>query len=338
MATYTRTQEIEHEIGPRGRLALRVTDPDVAMRGAEGGLATVRITFEIRADSDAAADEIFERSRYRVSDGRGSLEVSAPEHTSHLSGIGSLARLFGGGSGRIETSVDVSAPAGCDLRYDGVSAELTVTGLGGTQEYRTVSGDIVLDQSGGDLRLRGVSSDISIRAEAPLSRLDVNTVSGDVSAVAPRIGLLRAVTISGDIEVEGLLDDGPEHKVETVSGDLSLGVDQDLTVEVRGLSSDADIRVPHRSEGARDRRRYVIGNGRPRLLFSSMSGDVEVRAPRRLSGLPQPPAAPSPPTPPSPPVEPAAPADDLAVLRALERGEIDVDEAARRLAGGATDV
>lgn len=339
MATYTRTQEIEHEIGAQGRLALRVTHPDVAIRAAEGELAAVRITFEIRADSDAAADEIFERSRYRVDEGSGSLEVSEPEHVHGPAGIGALARLFGGGGGRIDTSVEVSAPAGCQLRYDGVSAELTATGFNGTQEYRTVSGDIVLDGSGGDLRLRGVSSDISIRADAALSRLDVNTVSGSVSAVAPRIELLRAVTISGDIEVEGLLDDGPQHKVETVSGDLSLGIDQDLTVEVRGLSSDADIRLPHRAEGARDRRRYVIGTGRPQLLFSSMSGDVEVRAPRRTAGSPRPP---SPPTAPEPPAAPAPPSpgatDELAVLRALERGEIDVDEAARRLAGGATDV
>ncbi len=35
MATFTRTQEIEHEIGERGRLTLRVTDPDVEMRAGE---------------------------------------------------------------------------------------------------------------------------------------------------------------------------------------------------------------------------------------------------------------------------------------------------------------
>ncbi|MEO6579375.1 MAG: hypothetical protein ABIO99_10830, partial [Candidatus Limnocylindria bacterium] len=66
MTTFIRTQEVEHEIGDRGRLTLRVTDPDVEMRGADGRTARVRVTFEIRADSDAAADEIFERSRYRV--------------------------------------------------------------------------------------------------------------------------------------------------------------------------------------------------------------------------------------------------------------------------------
>jgi len=330
MATFVRTQEIAHEIGERGRLALRVTNPDVEMRGDDGTLARVRITFEIRAASDAEADEIFDGLRYRVTQGAGSLEVSEPKHEAGA-GLGSLVRLFGIGSGQVDTSLEVDAPRLTDLRYDGVSAELTSIGFRGSQEYRTVSGDLVLDGTGGDVRIKGVSSDITLRAEAPLS-LEISTVSGDISAVAPRIEQLRAATVSGDVELEGLLADGPEHRVETVSGDVSLGVSDNLTVEVRGLSSDAHVRLPHRSEGSRDRRRYVIGDGRAQLLFSSMSGDIEVRPPRRPVAASTPPA---PAAPIAPPRSPFIDADEqMNVLRELERGEIDVEEATRRLGGG----
>ena len=328
MATFVRTQEAAHEIGGRGRLALRVTNPDVQMRGDDGTIARVRITFEIRATTDAEADEIFDRLRYQVIEGTGSLEIAEPKHGAGA-GLGSLVRLFGIGSGQVETTVEVDAPRLSDVRYDGVSADLTATGFRGSQEYRTVSGDLVLDGIGGDVRIRGVSSDVSLRAEAPLSALEINTVSGDVSGVAPRIEQLRAATVSGDVELEGILAEGPEHRIETVSGDVSLGVIDNLTVEVRGLSTDADIRLPHRSEGSRDRRRYVIGNGEAQLLFSSMSGDIEVRPPRRSGQTAPPPAPPAPPRPPT--------IDDdqqLSVLRALERGEIDVEEATRRLSGG----
>jgi hypothetical protein len=330
MTTFVRTQEIAHEIGARGQLGLRVTSPDVEMRGGDGGLARVRITFEIRASSDAEADEAFDRLRYRATEGGGSLEVVEP-NAGQRADLGSLARLFGIGGEQVETRVEADAPRGCEVRYEGVSADVTASGFRGRQQYRTVSGDLVLDAVGGDVRIRGVSSDISLRADAPLSSLEVNTVSGDVSAFAPRIEQLRAVTVSGDLEIEGILVDGPEHRIETVSGDLSLGMGGDLTVEVRGLSSDAHIRLPHRTEGSRDRRRYVIGAGGPQLLFSSMSGDVEVRPPRR-AGAPSPPPAPGPLAPPAPPAK--AEERQLDVLRALERGEIDVDEAARRLAGG----
>ena len=331
MATFVRTQEVAHEIGERGRMALRVTNPDVEMRGDDGTVARVRITFEIRAASETEADEIFDRLRYRVTQGTGSLEVAEPKHDAGA-GLGSLVRLFVTGSSQVDTSLEVDAPRNADLRYDGVSADLTATGFRGTQEYRTVSGDLVLDGIGGDVRIKGVSSDISLRAEDPLSSLEINTVSGDISGVAPRIEQLRATTVSGDVELEGILADGPEHRIETVSGDVSLGVTDNLTLEVRGLSTDADIRLPHRSEGSRDRRRYVIGDGGPQLLFSSMSGDIEVRPPRRTGSAPPPPAPVTPPIPPRPPS--IGDDDQLSVLRALERGEIDVEEATRRLGGG----
>ncbi len=61
-----------------------------------------------------------------------------------------------------------------------------------------------------------------------------------------------------------------------------------------------------------------------------MSGDLSIRRPRRVTPL-APDARPSAPT-----ATLRAPdeAEQLAVLQALERGEIDVDEASRRLGGG----
>jgi putative adhesin len=326
MPTYVRTQEIDHEIGSGGQFALRVTSPDVEMHAIDGNQAHVRATFQIRAASDAKADEIFDRVRLHVTEHPGSLEVTEPRDGP--GGLGSLMHLLAG-SGRVDTEVAVDAPRGCDLRYDGVSADVTATGFRGSQQYRTVSGDLVLEDVGGALRVKGVSSDISLRASETLPSLEINTVSGDVSAVAPAVGQLSVVTVSGDIELETSLADGPGHRVETVSGDFSLGLSGGLTVEVRGLSTDVDVRLPHRAEGSRDRRRYVIGDGGPDLLFSSMSGDIEVRTPHRGAPIPPaPPVAPKPPTPRSVDGQ-----EQLDVLRALERGEIDVDQAARRLAG-----
>jgi hypothetical protein len=329
MTTFVRTQEIEHEIGERGQISLRVTNPDVEMRAGDNGTARVRISFQIRAASDSEADEAFDRLRYHVTEEDDSLELTEPKRGPGAE-IGSLVRLFGIGGGQVDARVEVHAPRQCDLRYNAVSSDLTATGFHGRQQYRTVSGDLVLDDVGGEVRITSVSGDISLRATAPLSALKVNAISGDVSAFAPRMEQLRVVTVSGDIELEGMLADGHDHRVETVSGDLSLGVTDHLTVEVRGLSTDADIRLPHRSEGSRDRRRYVIGDGTAHLLFSSMSGDIEVRPPRRTGG------APPPPSPPAAPQPPTADANaQMAVLQAVERGEIDVEEATRRLAGEA---
>ena len=335
MATFVRVQEVEHDLGPTGRVALRVTNPDVELRGVDGTVARVRIEFAIRASTESEADEILERVRFRVRQGPGSLEVLEPRDGE--SNLGSIARILGFGNARVEGRIVAEIPAGAEVAYAGVSADLVGIGLLGTQEYRTVSGDLVLSDLAGRIRVNGVSGDVSLRAEAPLW-LQANTVSGDLSVIGPRLEECRVVTVSGDVELEGALATGVEHRVETVSGDLWFGAAGGLTLEVRGLSTDVDVNVAHRSEGSRDRRRYIVGDGAASLLFSSMSGDVAIAAARRVAvgdlgpwDATAPSAPPPPPTPPSPPL-----ADDeqLRILRALEAGEIDVEEASRRLAGG----
>jgi len=329
MATFVRVQEVEHELGPAGRFSLRVTNPDVELRAVEGTMARVRIEFELRGASDAEADETFATVQYRVQRGDGLLEVAEPKRID--TGLGAIGRLLGVSGLRVGSRVVAEIPARATVSYAGVSADVTGIGLRGRQEYKTVSGDLALSDLGGPIRVTGVSSDVSLRAEEPI-RLHANSVSGDISVIAPRLEECRVVSVSGDVEVEGDLA-AAEHRVETVSGDLSLGLVGGLTLEVRGLSTDVSVAVPHRSEGSRERRRYVIGDGAATLHFSSMSGDVVVHPARRIT-VPSPPVAPRPPAPPSPPL---GPDEQMAVLRALERGEIDVDEASRRLAGTRTD-
>jgi hypothetical protein len=133
--------------------------------------------------------------------------------------------------------------------------------------------------------------------------------------------------VSGDIQLEAELDADGDFRAETVSGDLSVGLVGSATFEIHGLSTDVSSDLDHRLEGQIDRRRLIIGNGIPRLVYNSMSGDVRIRHPRRIA----PRVAAAPPAEPSPAQQEA----QLEVLRALERGEIDVDEATRRLAGGA---
>jgi hypothetical protein len=336
MATFVRVQEVEHPIAAGGQFTLRTTSADVEMRGRDTDVARVRIEFELRAGSDAEADQAFEGLRYGVHTADGVLEVTEPRPTDHA--LGAITRMLGITGIKVETRVVAEVPERATITYSGVSADLIATGTLGTQEYRTVSGDVVLSDAGGEIQIGGVSGDVSLRADSPVW-LRANTVSGDLSAIAPRFEGCRVVTVSGDVDLDGGLAPGGEHRIETVSGDLSLGIAGGLTLEVRGLSSDVEVNLAHRSEGSRDRRRYVVGDGAASLRFSSMSGDVTVSNARRGGGSvpPVPPRPPAPVAPPPPPRTALSEGAQLEVLRALERGEIDVEEATRRLAGGGTD-
>lgn len=321
MGTYVRTQSIDHPIGERGGVTLSVTSADLRARGIAGGDVHVRATFEILASSDAEADRIFEEVQLRVERGAGVL--SAADHDSAPKTVGAvIGRLFG--RAMYDLTVEAEIPAAAELHLTGVSSEMEVTGLKGEQRYRTVSGDLMLSDLGGSVRLETVSGDATIRADQPLA-VQVQGVSGDVNISTPTLRSLRANTVSGDVEIEAALAADGDFRVETVSGDFVIGLVGSATFEIHGISTDVSSELDHRLEGQIDRRRLVIGSGGPRLVFNSMSGDVDVRRPRRLVVVEEPRAA-------------ATPAPDqatqLEVLRALERGEIDVDEATRRLAGG----
>lgn len=325
MARYARTQSIAHPIGPDGRVTLKVTSADVRVRPAEGDGASVRATFSISARSDEDADAVFERSKLEVSLESGELRVEEPFAGESLTGM--IGRALSGRGGA-DFEVEVDLPPSAELRVETVSGEITVSGMRGEQRYATTSGDIYLEDGGGALRVNTVSGDIVARGDHPLAAR-VQAVSGDLVLSAPRIDALRVQTVSGDVEVEGELARSGDHRVETVSGDFGAGLVGSATFEVRGISTDISSEIDHRVEGRLDRRRLVIGSGEPTVIFSSMSGDLSVRRPRRNL-----PAAPAEPTASVPAAAPLGEADQLAVLEALERGEIDVDEAARRLAEG----
>jgi hypothetical protein len=323
MGSYVRTQSIDHSVGERGRVSLEVTSADVRLRGVPGIEAHIRATFEISASSDADADRIFEAVQLRVN--RASGELSVQEHEGNHSVGSVIGRLFGAG-GQYELTVEAEVPAVAELQLTAVSSDVDATDLRGEQRYRTVSGDLSVSNGGGSVRLESVSGDATVRGEEALS-MQSQGVSGDLNITVPTLRSLKANTVSGDVEVEAQLAQDGDFRVETVSGDLSVGLVGDATFEIRGLSTDVSSELDHRLEGQVDRRRLIVGSGGPRLVFNSMSGDVRVRRPRRLSSDAK--AA-----------EPAAQQTvaekqaELDILRALERGEIDVDEATRRLAGG----
>lgn len=326
MATFVRTQEISHTIGVAGRLELRVTSADVHVTAVAGTDVRVRGTFEIRAGDEDEADRIFDLIQLR--DERGSDSLRVQERNERPSLGGALNRIFGGGDhGGLD--VEVQLPTGAELRLDTVSGDVQATGLRGSQRYHTVSGDLYLVDLGGSVRVNSVSGDATVRGIEPMD-VRAEAISGDLNIAAPVLKSVRVTSVSGDIGLEGELHPSGEFRAETVSGDLQIGLLGSAVFEVRGLSTDISSNIDHRVEGRLDRRKVVIGSGGPQFIFNSMSGDISIRRPRRTERWTGPLEAS--PTPTAPAGE-----DQLAILRELEAGTIDVEEAMRRIGGAAGD-
>ncbi len=215
---------------------------------------------------------------------------------------------------------DVQLPAAARLDVSVVSADIDSDNLVGDQTYRTVSGDVV-DRAAPAVASppTTVSGDVRLTAVKPLE-VNVTTTSGDAEVTAPLFQPVRMKTVSGDMSVRGGFAPGPQHSVESVSGDLNI----------------ESTTRPDGRQQARARLQQQEAATRPWLPATAARACASGRCRATCT------CAGSRGSAPTPPAAPPAPArtrrcprrTHMEILRALERGEIDVEEASRRLGGG----
>ena len=272
----------EHPIGAEGLFVLQIGSGDVRLHGVDG--ETVRI--EDRHGS--VLPDAFD-----IEAGDGSLAVRARK-----------GFQFKTGPGRHTTpDLDVRVPRRATVVVEASSSDLTAEDLSGEQQFRTASGDIDLARVSGTVAIEAASGDVALMATGEL-RLRARTVSGDLEVRAGRLAEVSAATTSGDLAIAGELAPDGTHKIETVSGDTILALAGGVRIEVSTVTGDVSADVPHRSERADGRRVVVVGDGRARLVASTMSGDIHIvkARPRDVPVEPVPALAP-PSAPPAP--EPA---------------------------------
>jgi hypothetical protein len=235
---------------------------------------------------------------------------------------------------------EVRVPRSADLELHGVSSDVIVEGVRGAVRVATVSGSQSLANVEGSLGLRSVSGNVDGRGlRGPL---DAESVSGDVRLDGSFVGA-RGRSVSGQVYLAGPLAADTGYEFHTVSGDVTLLVPSSTgaTVDVHGVSPDViselpgDVAQSARGPGFRAWRGRLNGGGAA-IHFETVSGNL------RLLPLDVQPAheAPEPPAP-AATVAGAAPeqrpepddeeSSQLTVLKALERGEISVDQALERL-------
>jgi hypothetical protein len=347
MTSDTRATAIDHVIGPRGHLDVKLAASDI------------RIV-------PSADDHV----RVRSVDGRAMPEDIKVEATEGSLSIREAGRFLGvsfsvgdASIGRNRTaSLEVEVPVAAETIVQTASGSLSASGLSGEQVYRTASGDVTIDGAAGRITAESVSGDMVVGVHDP-NELLVKTVSGDVAIRGDRVERVRVTTTSGDIELITDLGAGP-HSIETLSGDALIATNSGVRIQARTISGDLRSDLPHTADGMMGRRSLTVGDGAVELSFRSVSGDLRVVDPatarKRTRVAPSAPVAPTPPIPPTPPLFPAAPGavpsvaadalssrpneepepapgspnDDrrLEILRALERGEIDIAAATDQLA------
>lgn len=265
---------------------------------------------------------------------------------------------------RLDGAIRARTASG-DIRADRLSRSVTIQtasgdlrahALAGVVRIQSASGDVSVERAEGEIGIQTASGDVQL--DQIDGALDTTTASGDCLVRSSALTACRAKTASGDLTVATPLAQDGEYEFGSVSGDLLLQVPQEtrMTVAMKTVSGDLSCALPSTTtEGGKRNRTLAVNGGGVPVRVKSVSGDCTIRAansnlpplraaaPDRATASPAPvaPAAPADPvTPTAPPAPNAARSgagedgfsETLAVLQAVERGELTIDEAMEKLA------
>jgi hypothetical protein len=254
----------------------------------------------------------------------------------------------------------VRVPRNCQLNLKCISSKASVKGLAGQFNLSTVSGELRVAELSGSLKVDLVSGNLS--AERLSGPVDVETVSGRVELRASQLPSLRANTVSGRVNVETPLSDGP-YRFHSVSGDVRLSVPADTrcSIDSNSLSGRLDTNLPvtFNNKSGQHWRMEVQGGG-SEVRFDSISGTLHVTANNAPTTAPvfaptlsvsegsvaegravgvSSGASAATATPNAPPPPPASTPEDRAaaarrdILDRVARGELSVEDAINKLRG-----
>jgi hypothetical protein len=359
---YSDPTEIRHKIGANGQLTINNVSGEIELRPNDGDEVVVVVRSEsgrsewlpltVRKSEGALTIDVEKRGSFAMfgtffgsNDGM-EFDVSVPRAA--WVQVNSV-------------SADIKAHfLSGEQSYKTVSGDIDLDPDGGRIKAVTVSGDVQVRAAEPiELSVNTTSGDMNIQG-AMINRLDVRTVSGDIEFEAGfAVGPLHTIeSVSGDVSIES--STGVTVDVKS-SMDLRRGGsrayvagDGSAQVRFRTLSGDCHVSGGHEvDEDGRMKRGKKTGRRHERFERElERRIEQQVRRARGMGpddidfpGVPGvPPMPPGPPMPPMPRMTPPPnwgstptaapprqPVDQLEVLRALERGEIDVEEASRRL-------
>lgn len=198
------------------------------------------------------------------------------------------------------TELKLMVPKGASVDASAVSADINVSGLDNEKlTASSVSGDVVVDATSQRVSIESVSGDVEFRgrttrisAESVSGDLELSGISGEISATAVsgdmelQAGLIESgklETVSGDITLTGELSGNSRLTVESMSGDVNIGLPADQSGLFKAESFSGRITtdfgsVDHAKHGPGSHLKYVAGDGGAEIRVESFSGNIKLKS------------------------------------------------------------
>ena len=178
---------------------------------------------------------------------------------------------------RHAATVTVSVPRKCRAQVGVVSATAVMSGISTRASVKSVSGGITLDGVTGDVDANTVSG--AVEAQGINGKLNFNTVSGDLTLAEGWLERLDVNGVSGDVTADLDLDPLGGMQVTTVSGEvmLRLPAEADARVNLHSVSGDVRSEFAELRRSSAPASRSVsgsLGAGSGHVSVTTMSGRV----------------------------------------------------------------
>ena len=178
---------------------------------------------------------------------------------------------------RHAATVTVSVPRKCRAQVGVVSATAVMSGISARASVKSVSGEITLDGVTGDVDANTVSG--AVEAQGINGKLNFNTVSGDLTLAEGWLERLDVNGVSGDVTADLDLDPLGGMQVTTVSGEvvLRLPAEADARVNLHSVSGDVRSEFAELRRSSAPASRSVsgsLGAGSGQVSVTTMSGRV----------------------------------------------------------------
>ena len=178
---------------------------------------------------------------------------------------------------RHAATVTVSVPRKCQAQVGVVSATAVMSGISARASVKSVSGGITLDGVTGHVDANPVSG--PVEAQGINGKLNFNTVSGDLTLADGWMERLDVNGVSGDVTADLDLDPLGGMQVTTVSGEvmLRLPAEADARVNLHSVSGDVRSEFAELRRSSAPASRSVsgsLGAGSGQVSVTTMSGRV----------------------------------------------------------------
>jgi len=190
---------------------------------------------------------------------------------------------------RPSAAVTVTVPRTCPVQLGVVSATAVLSGLTARVSAKSVSGGITLDGVSGDVDAHTVSG--ALEAQGINGKLGFNTVSGDLALADGWLERLDVNSVSGDVTADIDLDPLGGAHLTTVSGEVTLRLPAESDTQVHLHSMSGGVRsefaeLRSMSAPASHTVSGSLGAGSGHVAVNTMSGRVMLlrRAERRTAG------------------------------------------------------